>query len=310
MIRPRMIGVAVAALVALLAPVAGAGLPTEQLRGAIERVVKTLENPLYKGENRVLERRAAVRKIANEIFDFGEIARRSLGRHWQGRSDAEHEEFVTLFADLLERSYISKIDQYGGEKIVYTGEKIESDNSVVSTKLVTKNGTEVPIDYRLVKRGERWLVYDVSIEGVSLVSNYRTQFNKIIQTASYAELIRRMKSKQAEVSLDDEPKKKPARRTTGSGAREGDHDQGRPAPLAPSPSGARPHGRRPRRPVRPPHRSRRLPARVVLELRGVGGPARHARREPPHHDGEPGDRPLHQRRGIGARHRRRRQRLR
>ena len=213
MIRPRMIGVAVAALVALLAPVAGAGLPTEQLRGAIDRVVKTLENPAYKGDNRVPERRAAVRKIANEIFDFGEIARRSLGRHWQGRSDAEHEEFVTLFADLLERSYISKIDQYGGEKIVYTGEKIESDNSVVSTKLVTKNGTEVPIDYRLVKRGERWLVYDVSIEGVSLVSNYRTQFNKIIQTASYAELIRRMKSKQAEVSLDDDPRKKPAPRT-------------------------------------------------------------------------------------------------
>ena len=213
MIRPRMIGVAVAALVALLAPVAGAGLPTEQLRGAIERVVKTLENPAYKGDSRVPERRAAVRKIANEIFDFGEIARRSLGRHWQGRSDAEHEEFVTLFADLLERSYISKIDQYGGEKIVYTGEKIDSENSVVSTKLVTKNGTEVPIDYRLVKRGERWLVYDVSIEGVSLVSNYRTQSNKIIQPASYAELIRRMKSKQAEVSLDDDPKKKPAPRT-------------------------------------------------------------------------------------------------
>jgi phospholipid transport system substrate-binding protein len=213
MIRPRMILMAVAALVALLAPAAGAGVPTDQLKGAIERVVKTLENPAYKGDHRVMERRTAVRKIANEIFDFGEIARRSLGRHWQGRTDAEHEEFVALFADLLERSYISKIDQYGGEKIVYTGEKIESDNSVVSTKLVTKNGTEVPIDYRLVKRGERWLVYDVSIEGVSLVSNYRTQFNKIIQTASYAELIRRMKSKQAEVSLEDDPKKKPAPRT-------------------------------------------------------------------------------------------------
>jgi len=212
MIRPRMIGVAVATLVALLAPVAGAGVPTDQLKGAIERVVKTLENPAYKGDNRVPERRAAVRKIANEIFDFPEIARRSLGRHWQGRTDAEHEEFVSLFADLLERSYISKIDQYGGEKILYTAERVESDISVVSTRLVTKNGTEVPIDYRLVKRGERWLVYDVSIEGVSLVSNYRTQFNKIIQTSSYAELIRRMKSKQAEV-LDDDAKKKSAPRT-------------------------------------------------------------------------------------------------
>jgi phospholipid transport system substrate-binding protein len=213
MIRARMIGVAVAALVALLAPVAGAGVPTDQLKGAIELVVKTIENPALKGESRAPERRAAVRKIANEIFDFGEIARRSLGRHWQGRTDPEHEEFVSLFADLLEKSYISKIDQYGGEKIVYTAEKVENDISVVSTRLVTKNGTEVPIDYRLVKRGERWLVYDVSIEGVSLVSNYRTQFNKIIQTASYAELIRRMKSKQAEVSLDDDSKKKPAPRT-------------------------------------------------------------------------------------------------
>jgi phospholipid transport system substrate-binding protein len=213
MIRARMIGVAVAALVALLAPVAGAGVPTDQLKGAIERVVKTIENPALKGESRAPERRAAVRKIANEIFDFGEIARRSLGRHWQGRTDPEHEEFVSLFADLLERSYISKIDQYGGEKIVYTGEKVENDISLVSTRIITKNGTEVPIDYRLLKRGDRWMVYDVSIEGVSLVSNYRTQFNKIIQTASYAELIRRMKSKQAEVSLDDVSKKKPAPRT-------------------------------------------------------------------------------------------------
>jgi phospholipid transport system substrate-binding protein len=213
MIRARMIGVAVAALVALLAPVAGAGVPTDQLKGAIERVVKTIENPALKGESRAPERRAAVRKIANEIFDFGEIARRSLGRHWQGRTDPEHEEFVSLFADLLERSYISKIDQYGGEKIVYTGEKVENDISLVSTRINTKNGTEVPIDYRLLKRGDRWMVYDVSIEGVSLVSNYRTQFNKIIQTASYAELIRRMKSKQAEVSLDDVSKKKPAPRT-------------------------------------------------------------------------------------------------
>ena len=213
MIRARMIGVAVAALVALLAPVAGAGVLTDQLKGAIERVVKTIENPALKGESRAPERRAAVRKIANEIFDFGEIARRSLGRHWQGRTDPEHEEFVSLFADLLERSYISKIDQYGGEKIVYTGEKIENDIGLVSTRIITKNGTEVPIDYRLLKRGDRWMVYDVSIEGVSLVSNYRTQFNKIIQTASYAELIRRMKSKQAEVSLDDDSKKKPAPRT-------------------------------------------------------------------------------------------------
>jgi phospholipid transport system substrate-binding protein len=207
--RWRMIGVLVACLVVLFSVAAWAGAPTEQLRGAIDRVVKTLDNPALKGERKAAERRASVRKIANEIFDFSEIARRSLGRHWSGRTEPEREEFVTLFGDLLERSYISKIDLYGGEKIVYTGERTESDAAVVSTKIITKNGTEVPIDYRLLRKGDRWLVYDVSIEGVSLVSNYRTQFNKIIQTSSYAELVRKMKSKQGEVSLDDDKQGKP-----------------------------------------------------------------------------------------------------
>ena len=99
---------------------AWAGLPTDQLKGAIDRVVKTLEDPSLKGEGKVTERRQAVRKIANDIFDFTEIARRSLARHWQPLTDAQREEFVDLFSDLLERSYISKIELYGGEKILYT----------------------------------------------------------------------------------------------------------------------------------------------------------------------------------------------
>jgi phospholipid transport system substrate-binding protein len=210
MIRLRVIGALVACLVVLSGASAWAGAPTDQLRGAIDQVVKTLDNPALKGESKMVERRAAVRKIANEIFDFTEIARRSLGRHWTGRTEPERAEFVNLFGDLLERSYISKIDVYGGERILYTGEKTENEISVVSTKIVTKNGTEVPIDYRLLKKsGDRWLVYDVSIEGVSLVSNYRTQFNKIIQTSSYAELVRKMKSKQGEVSLEDDKQGKP-----------------------------------------------------------------------------------------------------
>ena len=172
----------------------------EQIKGAIERVVSTLNTPALKGDGKAVERRSAVRKIANEIFDFGEIARRSLGRYWQPLSEAQRSEFVGLFGDLLERSYISKIELYGGEKILYGGERMDGDLAVVSTKIITKNGTEVPIDYRLVKRGERWLVYDVSIEGVSLVSNYRTQFNKIIQTTSYQELVKKMKTKQEELA--------------------------------------------------------------------------------------------------------------
>src|SRR5262249_56940877 len=103
----------------------------------------------------------------------------SLGRHWAARTPAEQKEFVALFADLLERSYISKIEVYGGEKITFSGEAVDGEQATVRTKLMTRQGTDVPIDYRMLRRGDRWLVYDVMIEGISLVSNYRTQFNKI-----------------------------------------------------------------------------------------------------------------------------------
>jgi phospholipid transport system substrate-binding protein len=196
-------------LAVITAVPAAAGVPTDQLRGAVDRVLKTLDDPSFKGADKVADRRVAVRKIANEIFDFGEIAKRSMARHWQPLSEAQRTEFVGLFADLLERSYISKIETYGGEKIQYTAEKIDGDYATVSTRIVTKNGTEVPVDYRMTKRGDRWLVYDVSIEGVSLVSSYRTQFNKIIQTSSYNELVSKLKNKQDELVAEDKgPKKK------------------------------------------------------------------------------------------------------
>ena len=186
-------------LTVMLAGTAAAGVPTDQLRGAVDRVLKTLEDPGLKGEGKVVERRVAVRKIANEIFDFGEIAKRSMARHWQPLSEAQRNEFVGLFADLLERSYISKIETYGGEKIQYSGERVDGEYATVSTKIITKNGTEVPVDYRMIKRADRWLVYDVSIEGVSLVSNYRTQFNRIINNSGYNELVKKLQTKSIEL---------------------------------------------------------------------------------------------------------------
>jgi len=195
-------------LAVITAVPAAAGVPTDQLRGAVDRVLKTLEDPSLKGADKAVDRRVAVRKIANEIFDFGEIAKRSMARHWQPLSEAQRTEFVGLFADLLERSYISKIETYGGEKIQYTAEKIDGDLATVSTRIVTKNGTEVPVDYRMKKGADRWLVYDVSIEGVSLVSSYRTQFNKIIQTSSYNELVSKLRTKQDELLAEDKGQKK------------------------------------------------------------------------------------------------------
>ncbi len=174
---------------------ATAGQPLDQLKVQIERVVKLLENPALK-QDQAAARRAAVRRIVDETFDFGETARRSLARHWQARTPEERAEFVRLFAGLLERSYISKIELFNGERITYVGETIDGDSALVRTRIITKQGTEIPIDYRMYRRGDHWLVYDVVIEGVSLVANYRTQFNKIIQTTSYEELVKKMKQEE------------------------------------------------------------------------------------------------------------------
>jgi phospholipid transport system substrate-binding protein len=200
MTASRSIALVLALATALTAPVvAWGGPPTEQLRGHIDRVLQVLEDPALRDPARAPERRAAVRQIANEIFDFPETARRSLGPHWRSRTATEREEFVTLFGDLLERSYISRIELYGGERIQYVGDVVEGDQARVQSKLITKAGTEVPIEYRMLRRGERWRVYDVVIEGVSLVASYRTQFNRIIRSSSYEELVRKMRSRQEEL---------------------------------------------------------------------------------------------------------------
>jgi phospholipid transport system substrate-binding protein len=201
----RWFVLAAACVLLLGAPRAWAGAPTDQLRAHIERVIKVLDDPEVKKDGKL--RRAAVRRIANEIFDFGETAKRSLARHWAPRTAAERAEFVQLFADLLERSYISKIELYGGEKIQYLGETIDGDLANVRTRLVTKQETEVPVEYRMLRRGDRWLVYDVVIEGISLVANYRAQFNKIITTSSYQELVRKMRTKQEELLQDEHQKR-------------------------------------------------------------------------------------------------------
>jgi len=183
-----------ALLVASLAPV-WAGEPTDQLKDSVDRVVQILEDPSLKAEGREPERRAAIRQVANTIFDFPETARRALGRHWLNLSEAARAEFVPLFADLLERSYIGRIEQYSGEKIKYVGDTTDGSAATVKTRLVTKTGEEVPVDYRMLLNGDRWRVYDIAVGGVSLVGNYRTQFNQIIQAASYDDLLKKLRAR-------------------------------------------------------------------------------------------------------------------
>lgn len=166
-----------------------AGAPTEQVRQYTEQVVKILENP----DLRTADKRQAVRKVAHEVFDVTETARRALGRHWQARTPAEREEFIQLFADLLERTYISKIDLYGGERLKYTSETIDGDFALVRARIMTNRATEIPVEARMLKRADQWLIYDIIIENVSLIMNYRMQFDRIIRTASFQELVRKLR---------------------------------------------------------------------------------------------------------------------
>ena len=207
--------VALAAVLALLvARDAVAGVPTDQLRGSIDLVLKIVTDPELKKEARTAERRRRIRAVVNQIFDFTEISQRSLGRHWQARTPAEREQFIALFGDLLENAYITKIESYSGEKIQYPGDVIDGDLALVKTRIVTKQETEIPVDYRMFLNGGRWAVYDVSIEGISLIGNYRTQFNAVIQRSGYPDLVAKLKAKQ-----DERP-----------GAREA----GRPEPIVPT----------------------------------------------------------------------------
>jgi phospholipid transport system substrate-binding protein len=193
----KQIGTLAIVMLALLlaAAPASAATPTETLKAYGEVVLKILEDPALKSPERKQDRRTAVRKVAEEVFDISETAKRALGPHWQQRTPAEREEFTQLFADLLEGTYIARIDEYGGERIRYTGEKIDGDTAIVQTRVLTKKGSEAPIDARMIRRGDKWYIYDVMIEGVSLVNNYRTQFDRIIRSSSYAELVKRLRDR-------------------------------------------------------------------------------------------------------------------
>jgi phospholipid transport system substrate-binding protein len=189
------------ALGAMVPATGWAGEPTDQLQVQLERVVKVVQDPEMKKEGRAAERRA-VRKIAEEIFDFADTARRALARHWAQRTAAERVEFIAVFTDVFEHAYLSKVELLQGDRVVYLGDSIEGGVATVRTRLTTKQGSQLGVDYRMQQRGAsgRWLVYDVLIEGVSLIDNYRNQFNSVIQRSSYQELVRRLKAMQGQLS--------------------------------------------------------------------------------------------------------------
>jgi phospholipid transport system substrate-binding protein len=193
LIKSAILGLALQLVVGVAG--AWAGAPTEVVRGVIERGLDILKNPAYTKS----QKHQMVKNIVDPHFDYREMAKLSLGATWRGLSRGQQDEFVRLFSELLEASYADKIDKYAQRvKIDYTGE-IPEGNRVEVRTVVQRPNDRFPLNYRLLREGGTWKVYDVIIEGVSLVSNYRSQFSRIIHQSSYAELVRRLKNKVAEM---------------------------------------------------------------------------------------------------------------
>jgi len=181
---------------ALLQPRDGsAGVPTDQIRVTVDRVLAILKDPALNSAGAKEARRSELSKAILPRFDFEEMAKRSLGAEWRRRTSVEQEEFIRLFTELLKNSYIESIESYRGEKVIYRSESQDGAYADVGTKVINDTGEEFTIDYRLNLEGSEWKVYDVIIENISIVNNYRSQFSRILGRSSFAELLRTIRDK-------------------------------------------------------------------------------------------------------------------
>lgn len=198
-------GLTIASLMVLCLAAIGSAAAGEAMaivKQTTESVLAVLENAQLQGPDRRMEREERLRKISDGVFDWEEMAKRALAVYWRERTPQERKEFVGLFRDLVERAYMSRLESAVEQRqdVLYLDEQVDGSRAVVKTKVLAKRNLEVPIEYRLHKSSGRWQMYDVAIEGVSLVNNYRSQFNRIVQTSSYEALIQRLKAKQVEES--------------------------------------------------------------------------------------------------------------
>lgn len=189
----RGVGLAFSAIL-VVAP-ALAGEPTEQIKATTDKILVIVSDLALKPPEKAKERKRQLRKAVDERFDWEEMSRRTLARHWAKRTEQERKEFVDLFGKLLERTYSDKVDNYSGETVRYEGDIVDGEYAEVRVRILTRKDTEIPVKYRVRKKSDGWFVYDITIEGVSLINNYRTQFNTIIMRSSYKELIKKLKAK-------------------------------------------------------------------------------------------------------------------
>jgi len=188
-----MLNIIMAVLLAA-AGTATAASPTETVQTAVQQVFSQPGGPAVKTVS-TAQRRADIRKITESLFDFNEMSERSLGGAWTQASPAERQEFTRLFSTLIATAYMGKIEQYAGEPITYVGERVDGDEAAVQSRVVTPKGSEVGIEYRMYRADGRWTVYDIYVDGISLVGSYKSQFNRIIQRGSFADLLKQLRLK-------------------------------------------------------------------------------------------------------------------
>jgi len=194
-VKKLLIILVCAAFSVFSSPATYAGEPTEQVKQTVDAVISILNNKELKKPEKRSERQLKIRETVEKRFDFEEMAKRSLALHWKKRTPQEQKEFTALFTDLLEDTYIRKIERYEDEKVVYAEEKTDGAYATVRTKIITTKEIEIPVDYKIFRKDQKWEVYDIVIEGVSLVNNYRTQFSQIIRSGSYEELVTKLRKK-------------------------------------------------------------------------------------------------------------------
>ena len=174
---------------------AHAGEPLDVVKGAADRAVQILKDPKLLSKDKKKERVELLRGAVEPIFDFEEMAKRSLGPHWRRRTPAEQQEFVKLFQDFMEKVYSDKLDLYEGEKIVFGKETIDQDFAQVESTIINNKGETFSIVYKLRRADTKWKVYDAVVENISFINNYRSQFDRVIKSSSYEELVKRLREK-------------------------------------------------------------------------------------------------------------------
>lgn len=171
-----------------------AGPPTDSMKATIDEVLRLVREKELKQPEKAEERRNLLEKVVAARFDYAEMSRRALGAPWNQLTPQQKQEFVELFQTLLTNSYADKVETYSGEGVQYLNERTEKEYAEVRTKVLSGK-TEIPLDYRLINKANDWRVYDVVVDGVSLVNNYRGQFSKILRASSYSDLVDQLRKK-------------------------------------------------------------------------------------------------------------------